>query len=312
MGEQHGAIQAVSLWSRPCHPPSRSGFMRTRDLPAAVVGRIFGGQAGHQPCRALELPRPALCAGLRAAAPLVDRPAAAPAAEGDPTGCTSPSSAFLIQTVYFGLSYIGFKAGVSAGGARHHRLPAAHPRRAHRPALHGREGEPAALGWGWRWGWQVRQPSSCRAPASNSSIRSACWRRWVRCSRITAGTLWEKRFGKSHHPVVSNAVQYLAGLAGMLPLALVFESFSFEWNLPFVGGARLSGHRQFDHRHVAAARHDQGGRGEPRLLPLLPRAADLGADGLAAAGRGDAAAGLGRLRAGRRGRGDRQRRPGAK
>ena len=50
---------------------------------------------------------------------------------------------------------------------------------------------------------------------------------------ITAGTLWEKRFGKSHHPVTSNAVQYLAGLAGTLPFALAFETFSFEWNIPF-------------------------------------------------------------------------------
>jgi drug/metabolite transporter (DMT)-like permease len=52
---------------------------------------------------------------------------------------------------------------------------------------------------------------------------------------ITAGTLWEKRFGRSHHPVVSNAVQYLAGLAGTLPLAMLFEHFSFDWNLPFLG-----------------------------------------------------------------------------
>ena len=50
---------------------------------------------------------------------------------------------------------------------------------------------------------------------------------------ITAGTLWEKRFGISHHPVVSNAVQYLAGLAGILPLAMIFETFSFTWNTEF-------------------------------------------------------------------------------
>ena len=37
----------------------------------------------------------------------------------------------------------------------------------------------------------------------------------------TTGTLWEKRFGKAHHPVVSNAVQYLAGLTGTLPLAML-------------------------------------------------------------------------------------------
>ena len=52
---------------------------------------------------------------------------------------------------------------------------------------------------------------------------------------ITLGTLWEKRFGRNHHPVVSNAVQYAAGLAGTLPLALAFEQFSFTWNLPFAG-----------------------------------------------------------------------------
>jgi drug/metabolite transporter (DMT)-like permease len=52
---------------------------------------------------------------------------------------------------------------------------------------------------------------------------------------ITAGTLWEKRFGRNHHPVTSNLIQYAAGLAGTLPLALAFESFSFEWNLPFAG-----------------------------------------------------------------------------
>ena len=35
--------------------------------------------------------------------------------------------------------------------------------------------------------------------------------------------------------MVSNAVQYLAGLAGVMPLAMIFENFQFTWNLPFVG-----------------------------------------------------------------------------
>jgi len=51
---------------------------------------------------------------------------------------------------------------------------------------------------------------------------------------ITAGTLWEKRFGINHHPIVSNGVQYVAGLAGTLPLALGLEHFSFDWTFEFV------------------------------------------------------------------------------
>ena len=32
---------------------------------------------------------------------------------------------------------------------------------------------------------------------------------------ITVGTLWEKRFGKTHHPVTANLVGYAAGLFGV-------------------------------------------------------------------------------------------------
>lgn len=51
---------------------------------------------------------------------------------------------------------------------------------------------------------------------------------------ITAGTLWEKRFGRPHHPVVSNGVQYIAGLAGTLPIALALQDFRFGWTAEFV------------------------------------------------------------------------------
>lgn len=34
---------------------------------------------------------------------------------------------------------------------------------------------------------------------------------------ITLATLWEKRFGLSHHPVTANLVGYSAGLLGLLP-----------------------------------------------------------------------------------------------
>jgi drug/metabolite transporter (DMT)-like permease len=49
---------------------------------------------------------------------------------------------------------------------------------------------------------------------------------------MTAGTLYEKRFGISQHPVTANTIQYAAGLATTLPLALLLEDRHIEWSLP--------------------------------------------------------------------------------
>lgn len=51
---------------------------------------------------------------------------------------------------------------------------------------------------------------------------------------ITAGTLYEKRFGSPHHPVVANAVQYAVGLLVVLPLAWAFEPMHVHWSGPLV------------------------------------------------------------------------------
>jgi drug/metabolite transporter (DMT)-like permease len=49
---------------------------------------------------------------------------------------------------------------------------------------------------------------------------------------MTIGTLYEKRFGISQHPVTANTIQYAAGLATTLPLALLLEDHTVEWSLP--------------------------------------------------------------------------------
>jgi drug/metabolite transporter (DMT)-like permease len=46
---------------------------------------------------------------------------------------------------------------------------------------------------------------------------------------ITAGTLYETRFGSEHHPVSASAVQFAVALAVTLPLALAVEGFPVEW-----------------------------------------------------------------------------------
>lgn len=46
---------------------------------------------------------------------------------------------------------------------------------------------------------------------------------------ITGGSLWEKRFGVSHHPVTANLVGFTAGLLGVLPFMVAFESMQVTW-----------------------------------------------------------------------------------
>ena len=51
---------------------------------------------------------------------------------------------------------------------------------------------------------------------------------------ITAGTLWEKRFGTTLHPVVANLIQFAAGLAATLPFALMLETLTIDWTWDFI------------------------------------------------------------------------------
>ena len=51
---------------------------------------------------------------------------------------------------------------------------------------------------------------------------------------ITGGSLWEKRFGLTHHPVTANLVGYTAGLLGVLPFMLLLESMQVQWTGGFI------------------------------------------------------------------------------
>lgn len=51
---------------------------------------------------------------------------------------------------------------------------------------------------------------------------------------FTLATVWEKRFGISHHPLTSNLVQYSVGVIGTLPLAMYFEPMQINVTGPFV------------------------------------------------------------------------------
>lgn len=50
---------------------------------------------------------------------------------------------------------------------------------------------------------------------------------------ITAGTLWEKRFGGRQNAVTASLVQCAVALVLALPLALLLEDCTITWSLPF-------------------------------------------------------------------------------
>lgn len=138
---------------------------------------------------------------------------------------------FLIQAVYFGLCYFAFSWGVSTGGVaiivclQPILVGLIAPRFA---------GERVSL---MRWlGLALGLAGAATVIVSRSAIAAESAAGLVAALfgllGITAGTLWEKRFGVNHHPVVSNSVQYVAGLAATLPLALAMEHFSFDWGSP--------------------------------------------------------------------------------
>lgn len=52
---------------------------------------------------------------------------------------------------------------------------------------------------------------------------------------FTVATVWEKRFGVSHHPLTSNMVQYVVGFLCTLPLALLFEPMNVTITPAFLG-----------------------------------------------------------------------------
>lgn len=142
---------------------------------------------------------------------------------------------FLMQAVYFGFSYVAFSSGVGAGTLA--------LLMSFQPILVGI----TAPKWagetvGWRqWtglllgllgaGIVILTRSSIEPPTVIGFVAAT-----LALSGITIASLWEKRFGLSHHPVVTNAVGYIAGLIGVLPFAVMFEAP--EGSLNFLSGVQ--------------------------------------------------------------------------
>ena len=140
---------------------------------------------------------------------------------------------FLIQVVYFGLCYVAFKSGVSAGAVAI--IVCLQPILVAliAPRLVGET--VSAKGW---LGLVLGLLGAALAIAGRSTIAAenlfgvglTC----VALFGMTAGTLWEKRFGVSHHPVSANLIQYAVGAAFCVPAALLTEDTAIDWAPEFI------------------------------------------------------------------------------
>jgi len=139
---------------------------------------------------------------------------------------------FLIQVVYFALCYIAFKSGVSAGGVaiivclQPILVALIAPRFV---------GESVGLrGW---LGLALGLSGAAVTITARSSIAVenlfGLAMTVLALLGITAGTLWEKRFGISQHPITMNLIQYSVGAVVTLPLALLTERMTIQWSWEF-------------------------------------------------------------------------------
>ncbi|NEX46852.1 DMT family transporter [Pseudotabrizicola algicola] len=140
---------------------------------------------------------------------------------------------FLIQVGYFGLCYLAFKSGVSAAGVAivvclQPILVALIAPRFVGEIVSRRAW--AGLGLGLA-GALVVILARAQIQAENPWGLLAAVGGLI---GITAGTLYEKRFGISQHPVTSNMIQYAVGAGFTLPLALMTESLAISWDAEFI------------------------------------------------------------------------------
>lgn len=141
---------------------------------------------------------------------------------------------FMLQAMYFGMCYMSFTAGLSVGTLA--------LILAMQPIIVGLvaprwNGE--SVGW-QRWiGLLLGLTGAVIVITARSEIAPPSTIGFLFASLalfgITGGSLWEKRFGVSHHPVTSNLVGFTAGLLGVFPFMLAFETMEIVWTWQLAG-----------------------------------------------------------------------------
>lgn len=139
---------------------------------------------------------------------------------------------FLIQAIYFGMSYFAFRSGVAAGTVAlimslQPIIVAIIAPRWSGEAISARMWIGLALGLVGA-GIVIMARSSIAAPSVFGFLFCA-----LGLAGITIGSLWEKRFGLTHHPVTTSLIGFTAGLAFVAPLMLATERMEVNWTWEF-------------------------------------------------------------------------------
>ncbi len=140
---------------------------------------------------------------------------------------------FLIQAVYFGMCYYAFTAGIGAGTLA--LLMSFQPILV---ALLAPLWTSEVVGRRTWIGLALGLTGTLLVIGSRSTIEPPTLLGLtfaaIALLGITSGSLWEKKFGLSHHPVTANLIGYSAGFIGILPALALQSDFHIEWTGPFV------------------------------------------------------------------------------
>ncbi|MEM7213486.1 MAG: DMT family transporter, partial [Pseudomonadota bacterium] len=135
----------------------------------------------------------------------------------------------LMQALYFGSTYLAFDWEVSAGTVA--LILSLHPILV---AIIAPWSAGERIGWR-RWAGLVLALTGtalvilARLEISVPSV-AGILATLVALFSFLAATLWEKRFGETHHPVTSNLIGFFAGFIAVLPFAVVLETNHIDWN----------------------------------------------------------------------------------
>lgn len=140
---------------------------------------------------------------------------------------------FLIQSVYFGLAWIGLGLGVSAGVAAV--ISSTQPLLVALMAPRIAKERVGALRW---VGLLLGAAGAVIVIAASASFSTDLDIGILCCAVATlgmaGGTLYQKRFVTEAHPVVVNLVHYAVGFVTIAPLALGFDSMKIDWTPDFI------------------------------------------------------------------------------
>lgn len=134
----------------------------------------------------------------------------------------------LIQAVYFGGSYLAFDFGISAGTSA--LIASLQPILVALISPLVTAERVGAMKW---LGLALGLAGAAIVITARSAVEPPS--PWGLVAMVTAllaitwATLHEKRFGGTTHPVTASVIQYAAGLVVVLPLAVMLESMSIDW-----------------------------------------------------------------------------------